>query len=166
MIMAIPMLTLMLTHIVTTTMAIVTTLVPKHQDLLLFSWPVAGQALFFTAFFASVTHDALLTLLGRHDLQTLIRYLANHDHSLNFGFMLVQAFYGWVSGSLGLLSDTVHMFFDCLALVIGLGAAVASKWPTSPEMPFGWGKLNVLAGFGNGIFLMWVSVLDKNYFCC
>jgi zinc transporter 5/7 len=77
---------------------------------------------------------------------------------LNFGFMLIQAFYGWVSGSLGLLSDTVHMFFDCLALVIGLGAAVASKWPTSPEMPFGWGKLNVLAGFGNGIFLMLVSV--------
>jgi zinc transporter 5/7 len=72
--------------------------------------------------------------------------------------MLIQAFYGWVSGSLGLLSDTVHMFFDCLALVIGLGAAVASKWPTSPEMPFGWGKLNVLAGFGNGIFLMLVSV--------
>jgi zinc transporter 5/7 len=77
---------------------------------------------------------------------------------LNFCFMLIQAFYGWVSGSLGLLSDTVHMFFDCLALVIGLGAAVASKWPTSPEMPFGWGKLNVLAGFGNGIFLMLVSV--------
>lgn len=72
--------------------------------------------------------------------------------------MLVQAFYGWVSGSLGLLSDTVHMFFDCLALVVGLGAAVASKWPTSPEKPYGWGKLNTLAGFGNGIFLMLVSV--------
>ena len=77
---------------------------------------------------------------------------------LNFGFMLVQAFYGWVSGSLGLLSDTVHMFFDCLALIVGLGAAVASKWPTSPEKPYGWGKLNTLAGFGNGIFLMLVSV--------
>ncbi|GAB7355390.1 hypothetical protein MBLNU459_g5911t1 [Dothideomycetes sp. NU459] len=77
---------------------------------------------------------------------------------LNFAFMLVQAFYGWMSGSLGLLSDTVHMFFDCLALVVGLGAAVASKWPTSPEKPYGWGKLNTLAGFGNGIFLMLVSV--------
>lgn len=72
--------------------------------------------------------------------------------------MLVQAFYGWVSGSIGLLSDTVHMFFDCLALIVGLGAAVASKWPTSPEKPHGWGKLNTLAGFGNGIFLMLVSV--------
>lgn len=72
--------------------------------------------------------------------------------------MLVQAFYGWVSGSLGLLSDTVHMFFDCLALIVGLGAAVASKWPTSIEKPYGWSKLNTLAGFGNGIFLMLVSV--------
>ncbi|KAK5117217.1 hypothetical protein LTR85_008985 [Meristemomyces frigidus] len=77
---------------------------------------------------------------------------------LNFGFMLVQGVYGYLSGSLGLLSDTVHMFFDCLGLVVGLGAAVASKWPTSPEKPYGWGKLNTLAGFGNGIFLMLVSV--------
>ena len=79
-------------------------------------------------------------------------------YSLNFGFMIVQGIYGYISGSLGLLSDTVHMFFDCLGLVVGLGAAVASKWPTSPEKPYGWGKLNTLAGFGNGIFLMLVSV--------
>lgn len=72
--------------------------------------------------------------------------------------MIVQGAYGYLSGSLGLLSDTVHMFFDCLGLVVGLGAAVASKWPTSPEKPYGWGKLNTLAGFGNGIFLMLVSV--------
>ena len=72
--------------------------------------------------------------------------------------MLVQGAYGYLSGSLGLLSDTVHMFFDCLGLVVGLGAAVASKWPTSPEKPYGWGKLNTLAGFGNGVFLMLVSI--------
>ena len=72
--------------------------------------------------------------------------------------MIVQGVYGYLSGSLGLLSDTVHMFFDCLGLIIGLGASVASKWPTSPEKPYGWGKLNTLAGFGNGIFLMLVSV--------
>lgn len=72
--------------------------------------------------------------------------------------MIVQGIYGYLSGSLGLLSDTVHMFFDCLGLVVGLGAAVASKWPTSPDRPYGWGKLNTLAGFGNGIFLMLVSV--------
>ncbi|KAK5107282.1 hypothetical protein LTR62_001411 [Meristemomyces frigidus] len=77
---------------------------------------------------------------------------------LNFGFMFVQGVYGYLSGSLGLLSDTVHMFFDCLGLIVGLGAAVASKWPQSPDKPYGWGKLNTLAGFGNGVFLMLVSV--------
>lgn len=77
---------------------------------------------------------------------------------LNFAFMLIQGLYGYLSNSLGLLSDTVHMFFDCLGLIVGLAAAVASKWPTSPEMPYGWGKLNTLAGFGNGVFLMLVSV--------
>ncbi|KAK3114057.1 putative zinc transporter msc2 [Teratosphaeriaceae sp. CCFEE 6253] len=77
---------------------------------------------------------------------------------LNFAFMFVQGVYGYLSGSLGLLSDTVHMFFDCFGLVVGLGASVASKWPESPEKPYGWGKLNTLAGFGNGVFLMLVSV--------
>lgn len=77
---------------------------------------------------------------------------------LNFGFMFVQGVYAYLSGSLGLLSDTVHMFFDCLGLVVGLGAAVASRFPPTAEKPFGWGKLNTLAGFGNGVFLMLVSV--------
>ena len=67
--------------------------------------------------------------------------------------MLVQAFYGYATGSLGLLSDTVHMFFDCLALILGLFAAVASKWAATPDKPYGWGKLNTLSGFANSIFL-------------
>ena len=75
-------------------------------------------------------------------------------HSLNFGFMLVQTFYGIATGSLGLLSDSIHMFFDCLALVVGLCAAVMSKWPPSVRFPYGYGKMDTLAGFANGIFLM------------
>lgn len=74
--------------------------------------------------------------------------------SLNFGFMLVQTFYGLLTGSLGLLSDSIHMFFDCLALVVGLCAAVMSKWPPSERFPYGYGKMDTLAGFANGIFLM------------
>lgn len=75
--------------------------------------------------------------------------------------MLVQTFYGIATGSLGLLSDSIHMFFDCLALVVGLCAAVMSKWPPSPRFPYGYGKMDTLAGFANGIFLMWVSMSSK-----
>ncbi|TDZ35490.1 putative zinc transporter cis4 [Colletotrichum spinosum] len=77
---------------------------------------------------------------------------------LNFGFMVVQAFYGYVTDSLGLLSDTIHMFFDCFALFVGLCAAVTSKWPQSQRFPFGLGKIETLSGFANGILLMLLSV--------
>ncbi|MCJ1390294.1 putative zinc transporter msc2 [Xylographa bjoerkii] len=77
---------------------------------------------------------------------------------LNFAFMLVQTFYAIVTGSLGLLSDSIHMLFDCLALVVGLCAAVMSKWPPSVRFPYGFGKMDTLAGFANGVFLMLISV--------
>lgn len=76
--------------------------------------------------------------------------------SLNFAFMMVQACYGYLTDSLGLLSDSIHMFFDCLALGVGLFAAVAAKWPPSERFPYGFGKIETLSGFGNGVFLMYV----------
>ena len=80
-------------------------------------------------------------------------------NSLNFAFMLVQTFYAIVTGSLGLLSDSIHMLFDCLALVVGLCAAVMSKWPPSIRFPYGFGKMDTLAGFANGVFLMYAKHL-------
>jgi solute carrier family 30 (zinc transporter), member 5/7 len=77
---------------------------------------------------------------------------------LNLSFMLVQSTYGVLTGSLGLISDSIHMFFDCFALLVGLCAAVMSKWPPSVKYPYGYGKLDTLAGFGNGIFLMLISI--------
>lgn len=72
--------------------------------------------------------------------------------------MLIQLTYGFVTGSLGLLSDSIHMFFDCLALVVGLSASVMSKWPPSVRFPYGYGKVDTLSGFANGVFLMIISV--------
>ncbi len=68
--------------------------------------------------------------------------------------MVIQAIYGFLTDSLGLLSDSIHMFFDCLALAVGLFAAVASKWSASDRFPYGFGKIECLSGFGNGVFLM------------
>jgi solute carrier family 30 (zinc transporter), member 5/7 len=74
--------------------------------------------------------------------------------------MAVQAFYGYVTDSLGLLSDSIHMFFDCVALAVGLFAAIASKWPPSDRFPYGFGKIETLSGFANGIFLVYVAVFS------
>lgn len=73
---------------------------------------------------------------------------------LNLTFMLVQFFYGFVSGSLGLLTDSIHMLFDCAGLAVGLAAAVMSKWPSNGRFPYGYGKIDTISGFANGIFLM------------
>lgn len=72
--------------------------------------------------------------------------------------MAIQAFYGYVTDSLGLLSDSIHMFFDCVALAVGLFAAVASKWPPSQRFPYGFGKMETLSGFANGVFLMYALI--------
>ncbi|KAF2743911.1 hypothetical protein M011DRAFT_471036 [Sporormia fimetaria CBS 119925] len=77
---------------------------------------------------------------------------------LNLVFMMVQFFYGFVSGSLGLLTDSIHMLFDCAGLAVGLAAAVMSKWPPNARFPYGYGKIDTLSGFANGVFLMLVSV--------
>ena len=77
---------------------------------------------------------------------------------LNLCFMLVQSTYGVLTGSLGLISDSIHMFFDCVALLVGVCAAVMSKWPPSLKFPYGYGKIDTLAGLGNGIFLMLISI--------
>ncbi|KAJ2383444.1 putative zinc transporter msc2, partial [Coemansia sp. RSA 2559] len=77
---------------------------------------------------------------------------------LNLSYMLVQMAYGYITNSLGLISDAIHMLFDCLALAIGLVAAVMSKWPPNETFTFGYGRIEILSGFANGVFLMLISV--------
>lgn len=84
--------------------------------------------------------------------------VANSCDRVNFTFMGVQAVYGYLTDSLGLLSDSIHMFFDCVALAVGLFASVMSKWPPSERFPYGFGKIETLSGFANGVFLMYVPV--------
>ncbi|KAG6270364.1 hypothetical protein E4U46_005793 [Claviceps purpurea] len=98
-------------------------------------------------------YPILHAILMEQDSRRIFYFMA-----LNFCFMVVQAFYGYVTDSLGLLSDSIHMFFDCVALLVGLLAAVMSKWPPSQKFPYGFGKIETLSGFANGILLMLLSV--------
>ena len=59
---------------------------------------------------------------------------------LNLMFMFVECVYGWITNSLGLMSDSAHMLFDCTALAIGLIAAVISKWDANEIHSYGWAR--------------------------
>lgn len=65
--------------------------------------------------------------------------------------------YGVLSNSLGLISDSVHMFFDCSALVLTLIATYFASLPPNNKFQYGYGRIEVISGFTNCIFLVFVA---------
>ncbi|KAF8757806.1 Cation efflux family [Rhizoctonia solani] len=73
-------------------------------------------------------------------------------------YMLVQMLYGIWTNSLGLISDAIHMAFDCMAIAVGLLASVMATWPANDKFTYGYGRIETLSGFANGIFLILISI--------
>ncbi|XP_005181400.1 zinc transporter 7-like [Musca domestica] len=76
---------------------------------------------------------------------------------LNLSFAFVELFYGILTNSLGLISDSFHMFFDCTGLLAGLAASVITKWRANERFSYGYVRAEVLAGFVNSLFLIFVA---------
>ncbi|GAA5815831.1 hypothetical protein MFLAVUS_009347 [Mucor flavus] len=114
-----------------------------------------GKTLVFdvaaTSMLGFVKHS-LSIILGNNDSKQIFYFLL-----LNLSYMFVQLAYGVWTNSLGLISDAIHMFFDCLALGIGLFASVMSKWPSNQKYSYGYNRIETVAAFFNGIFLVLIS---------
>ncbi|KAG4077348.1 hypothetical protein HA402_009749 [Bradysia odoriphaga] len=76
---------------------------------------------------------------------------------LNLSFAFVELFYGVVTNSLGLISDAFHMFFDCTGLLFGLAASMITKWKANDKFSYGYVRAEVLVGFGNSLFLLFIA---------
>lgn len=76
---------------------------------------------------------------------------------LNLVFAFLELFYGMWTNSLGLISDSFHMFFDCTALLTGLIASVIARWGKNERYSFGYVRAEIMAGFCNALFLMFVA---------
>ena len=81
----------------------------------------------------------------------------------NLGFMFVEVLYGYLTNSLGLISDAIHMAFDCLALLVGLIAAYLAQGGEREGYSYGMSRVEVLSGFFNGIFLIFIALSQLNY---
>ncbi|KAH8832528.1 hypothetical protein DL96DRAFT_1582497 [Flagelloscypha sp. PMI_526] len=77
---------------------------------------------------------------------------------LNMAYMAVQMLYGVWTNSLGLISDAIHMAFDCMAIAVGLLASVMATWEPNERFTYGYGRIETLSGFANGIFLILISI--------
>ncbi len=71
--------------------------------------------------------------------------------------MFVELVYGILTNSLGLISDSAHMFFDCSALVLSLLASYFASFPPSDRFSYGYGRVEVVSGLTNCVFLVFVA---------
>lgn len=70
---------------------------------------------------------------------------------LTAAMMLAEIGGGWWSGSLALLADAGHMLVDTLALLLALVGARMALRPADARRSYGYGRIEVLAGFVNGL---------------
>ncbi|GJJ11199.1 hypothetical protein Clacol_005431 [Clathrus columnatus] len=95
----------------------------------------------------------LKTILSNPESRKIFYFLL-----LNLSYMGIQVAYGIITNSLGLISDAIHMAFDCIAIAMGLFASVAATWMPNEQYTYGYGRIETLSGFANGIFLLLISI--------
>jgi cation diffusion facilitator family transporter len=68
--------------------------------------------------------------------------------------MVVEIIYGLLTGSMALLADGIHMGTHTFALIVALIAyVIAAKHEHNPNFTFSSGKIKILGGYTNAIFL-------------
>ncbi|TMM48697.1 cation diffusion facilitator family transporter [Qipengyuania marisflavi] len=79
---------------------------------------------------------------------------------LNTGFVIVEAVYGWLSGSMALIADAGHNLSDVLSLALAWGASVAAKRPPSERFTYGFKSSTILAALANaGLLLVAIGAI-------
>ncbi|GMN13686.1 cation diffusion facilitator family transporter [Altererythrobacter sp. MTPC7] len=73
---------------------------------------------------------------------------------LNTGFVVVEAVYGILSGSMALVADAGHNLSDVLALLLAWGASVAAKKPPTARFTYGFKSSTILAALANAALLL------------
>lgn len=69
------------------------------------------------------------------------------------GLCLAELVGGWLTNSLALLTDAVHMFTDVGALGLTWFALWVGSRPASPQKTYGYYRAEILAAFVNGVVL-------------
>src|SRR5579859_2510469 len=83
--------------------------------------------------------------------------ISGRERKLIFAFvlttlmMVVEMVGGFWSGSLALVADAGHMLIDALALLLAVVGAWFARRPADARRSYGYGRLEVLAGFVNAL---------------
>lgn len=73
---------------------------------------------------------------------------------LNVGFVVVEATFGVISGSLALLTDAGHNLSDVMGLLLAWGAAALARKRPSLRRTYGYSRATIIASLFSGLLLM------------
>ena len=74
--------------------------------------------------------------------------------TLNLGFVILEAFYGYLSHSLALMADAGHNLSDVLGLLLAWGATYLATKKPSKKYTYGYRSSSILASLANAVFLL------------
>lgn len=86
-----------------------------------------------------------------------------HHRALNislwiaFVFMILEVIGGWIANSLALISDALHMFTDVGALMLSLIVSYVAKWPSTPNMSYGYHRAEIIGALVSSVSLWALS---------
>lgn len=74
--------------------------------------------------------------------------------ALNTGFVIMEATFGFLSGSLALVADAGHNLSDVLGLVVAWIASILVRRLPTPRHTYGLRRSSILAALANAVFLL------------
>jgi cation diffusion facilitator family transporter len=83
-----------------------------------------------------------------------VQGIASLSLAVGVGLVVAKVVVGLATGSLGVLSEAVHSLVDVAASVFALLAVRAAQRPADREHPYGHGRAENLAAFGEGAVLL------------
>lgn len=78
--------------------------------------------------------------------------------AITASFTIVEVVVGFLTGSLAVLADAVHMLSDSVSLTLALAAVWLASKPATPERTYGYKRAEVLAALANGVTLVALAI--------
>ena len=89
-----------------------------------------------------------------HDHRTQDKKVLKIALVITFITMIAEFIFGFLSNSLALISDAIHMFTHSFALIISLVAIIIASKKAPLDKTFGYYRVEVLAAFVNGLTII------------
>lgn len=91
-------------------------------------------------------------------IETKKKFVAGLSITSNVVLSLLKIITGILSGSISIISEAIHSMSDLLASILTFFSVIRSSQPADDEHPYGHGKYEDMAGFIEGLLIIFASL--------